>query len=81
MQSAEVELVACLRRSTLRLKYLTHLRARDILPTDIPARIEAHVDGVPVMECTYGIRNGQYALRVERMLNREPEGPAGGSHA
>ena len=81
VQSAEVELVACLGGSTLRLKDLTHLRPGDILPIDIPPRIEAHVDGVPVMECTYGIRNGQYALRVERMLNREPEVPAGGSHA
>jgi flagellar motor switch protein FliM len=28
----------------------------------------AEVDGVPVMECRCGVLNGQYALRVEKML-------------
>jgi flagellar motor switch protein FliM len=81
VQSAEVDLVACLGGSTVRLKDLMHLKQGDILPIDIPPTIQASVDGVPVMECTYGIRNGQYALRVERMLNTEQEAPAGGSHA
>ena len=27
------------------------------------------VDGVPVMECGYGIFNGQYALRVQKMIS------------
>jgi flagellar motor switch protein FliM len=26
------------------------------------------VDGVPVMDCTYGVLNGQYALKVEKLL-------------
>jgi flagellar motor switch protein FliM len=30
--------------------------------------VEANVDGVPVMECKYGVFNGQYALRVEKLL-------------
>jgi len=73
--------VARLGGSTVRLKDLLHLRAGDVLPVDITPVIQANVDGVPVMECTYGIRNGQYALRVERMLNGEPEPAAGGTHA
>jgi len=81
VQSAEVDLVARLGGSTVRLKDLLHLRAGDVLPVDITPVIQANVDGVPVMECTYGIRNGQYALRVERMLNGEPEPAAGGTHA
>jgi flagellar motor switch protein FliM len=81
VQSAEVALVACLGGATVRLKDLIHLRPGDVLPIDIAPTILANVDGVPVMECTYGIRNGQYALRVERMLNSESEAPAGGTHA
>jgi flagellar motor switch protein FliM len=80
VQSAEVDLVACLGGSTVRLKELMHLKPGDILPIDISPTVQASVDGVPIMECTYGIRNGQYALRVERMLNAEQES-AGGSHA
>jgi flagellar motor switch protein FliM len=30
--------------------------------------VQAKVDGVPVMDCTYGKFNGQYALRVEKLL-------------
>jgi flagellar motor switch protein FliM len=26
------------------------------------------VDGVPVMDCSYGVMNGQYALKVEKLL-------------
>jgi flagellar motor switch protein FliM len=81
VQSAEVDLVACLGGSTVRLKDLVRLRPGDVLPIDIAPTIQANVDGVPVMECTYGIRNGQYALRVERMLNSDPDASAGGSHA
>ena len=35
---------------------------------EIPEAIIAAVDGVPVMECRYGQFNGQYALKVEKML-------------
>jgi flagellar motor switch protein FliM len=27
------------------------------------------VSGVPVLECKYGVSNGQYAVRVEKFLN------------
>jgi flagellar motor switch protein FliM len=81
VQSAEVELVAGLATSSLRLKDLVNLKPGDILPIDIPETIEAAVGGVPVMECRYGVRNGQYALRIERMLVPDADATAGGSHA
>jgi flagellar motor switch protein FliM len=31
--------------------------------------ISAKVDGTPVMECKYGVFNGQYALRVEKLIS------------
>jgi flagellar motor switch protein FliM len=34
----------------------------------VPETIQATVDGVPVMDCTYGVSNGQYALKVERLI-------------
>ena len=42
-----------------------------MIPIDVAEHIEIKVDGVPVMACGYGIRNGQYALKVERFLAEE----------
>jgi len=44
------------------------MKAGDVIAFDIPEAITAAVDGVPVMECHYGLFNGQYALKVEKML-------------
>ena len=47
---------------------LTQLKVNDVLPIEIPTLIEAHVDGVPVLECQYGTSGGRYSLRVENIL-------------
>ncbi len=50
------------------------LRKGDVLPIEISPEITAHVDGVPVMECTYGTSHNRYALRVKKVLtHNEPE--------
>ena len=69
VQSAEVELVANLGAARLTLNQVSGLKVGDVIPLDIPAELSAQVDGVPVMECNYGVFNGQYALRVLRMIN------------
>ncbi len=69
IQSAEVELVANLGTASLTLNQVSGLRVGDVIPLHIPAELSAEVDGVPVMECNYGVFNGQYALRVLRMIN------------
>ncbi len=66
---AEVELVANLAQTTVTLEQILAMREGDVIPLEIPPRILATVDGVPVMECRYGISNGQYALRVERLVS------------
>ena len=53
----------------LSLGKLVRLKAGDILPIDIPETVEANVDGVPLMHCEYGLADGQYALRVNNMLD------------
>jgi flagellar motor switch protein FliM len=71
VQAAEVDLVAQLGASTLRVKDLLNLKVGDVLPLEIPELIRAEVDGVSIMECKYGVLNGQYALRIERMLTAD----------
>ncbi|WP_244814908.1 flagellar motor switch protein FliM [Caballeronia sp. Lep1P3] len=69
VQSAEVELTVDLAEIRSSFEKLLNMRAGDVLPIDIPEHVVAKVDGVPVMECGYGIFNGQYALRVQKMIS------------
>lgn len=69
IQTAEVELIAHLGTAKATLEDLLNLKVGDIIPINVPERVEAKVDGVPVMECLYGQLNGQYALRVEKLLH------------
>ena len=68
VQTAEVELTAVLGRSAVTFNQILKMKAGDVIALDIPEAITAAVDGVPVMECHYGLFNGQYALKVEKML-------------
>jgi len=68
IQSAEVEIVAELGKNKMHLGDILNMQIGDVIPLSIAEEIEAKVDGVPVMQCRYGVFNGQYALRVEKLL-------------
>ncbi|HEY0562671.1 MAG TPA: flagellar motor switch protein FliM [Methylophilus sp.] len=68
VQAAEVEIVADLAKTKIRLGEILNLKAGDVIPINIDESVEAKVDGIPVMQCKYGLFNGQYALRVEKLL-------------
>jgi len=68
VQTAEVDLVATLGRTAVTCKQILSMKAGDVIAFDIPEAITAAVDGVPVLECRYGLFNGQYALKVEKIL-------------
>jgi flagellar motor switch protein FliM len=69
VQSAEVTLLVNLANVQITLNQILKMQVGDVIPLDIPDFVTASVDGVPVMECRYGISNGQYALRMEKMLS------------
>ncbi len=69
--TAEVELVAPLGGADLALGEVARLKVGDIVPIDIDDIIHVNVDGVPLMNCRYGVSNGQYALKVDRFLAPE----------
>jgi flagellar motor switch protein FliM len=71
LQTAEVELVAPLASAELSLGDIAKMQVGDVIPLSINDNIEVTVDGVPVLECRYGTRDGQYALKVERFLANE----------
>jgi flagellar motor switch protein FliM len=68
LQGAEVEIVAQLGSGKIKLGQILKLKAGDVIPLHIPEKIQALVDNVPLMECTYGQLNGQYALKVDRFI-------------
>jgi flagellar motor switch protein FliM len=68
IQSAEVELVTELAHAPATVEQLLAFKPGDFIELDLPQRIEAKVDSVPVFECQYGTSSGRYAIRVERTL-------------
>jgi flagellar motor switch protein FliM len=69
VQHSELELIANFADVSMRISRLLALKPGDVLPIEKPDRIIAHVDGVPVLTSQYGTLNGQYALRVEHLIN------------
>jgi flagellar motor switch protein FliM len=68
VQAAEVTMLVDLAYAQVTLDQILNMQVGDVISLDIPEFVTASVDGVPVMECRYGISNGQYALRMEKML-------------
>lgn len=68
VQHAEVELTAILARSTVRLSDVLGMKKGDVIGMDIKPTLTTEVDGVPIMECRYGVLNGQYSIKVEKFI-------------
>ncbi len=68
VQTAEVELIATLGKADVNVNQILNMKVGDVIAFEISKAIAAAVDGVPVMECHYGVFNGRYALKVEKML-------------
>ncbi|MDO8351208.1 MAG: flagellar motor switch protein FliM [Gallionella sp.] len=68
VQCADVELRATLGLANITLEKVLKMRNGDIIPLEVEENITASVDGVPIMECKYGVFNNQYALRIAKML-------------
>ena len=80
LQTAEVELVAPLCMSRVTLGQVMNMKVGDVMPVSISETINTLVNNVPVFECRYGLRNGQYALKVERFLAPQAVEENGGHH-
>lgn len=68
IQTAEVEILANMGTANVTLGDILNMKVGDVISINVPDHITAEVDNVPVMECSYGKLNGQYALRVEKLI-------------
>ncbi|WP_263768700.1 flagellar motor switch protein FliM [Propionivibrio soli] len=72
LKDAEIEIAADLGTATVSLRQILEMRTGDIIPINIPDKIIACVDGIPLCECAYGQQNGQYALKIEKFVTQDP---------
>ena len=68
VQHAEVELTALLARQPITLSQVLNMRRGDVIDIDIKPNLTAEVDGVPIFDCRYGVLNGHYAVKVEKIV-------------
>jgi flagellar motor switch protein FliM len=68
VQAAEVELCGELATTQIRLGDLMRLQVGDFIPLPLRDIVPVKVDGVPVMECSFGTVNSHIAVRIERLL-------------
>ncbi|MES1983101.1 MAG: flagellar motor switch protein FliM [Pseudomonadota bacterium] len=68
VQSANVELTAILGQARVTVDQVLRMQSGDVIQLDTGKSIQVIVDGVPVMQCKYGVSNGQYALQVEKIV-------------
>jgi flagellar motor switch protein FliM len=68
LKSAEVEAVADLCTISTSLRKVISMKVGDIIPVNLNSLIELKVDGVPIVNGSYGQFEDQYAIRVENLI-------------
>ena len=74
IQSAEVDLVAELGTAPATVEQLLALKPGDFIELDLNPLVQAKVDGVPVFDCHYGVAEGHYAIKIDRLLTNPTAG-------
>ena len=80
IQSAEVELVTELGTAPATVEQLLALKPGDFIELDLNPLVQAKVDGVPVFDCHYGVADGHYAIKIDRLLTNSSSGWLGEPH-
>ncbi len=75
VQAAEVDLSADLGTATMSLRHVLNMQIGDFIPIEVPDTIQAKSDSTPLIECGFGVSNGQYALRVENIISLQDRQP------
>lgn len=68
IKSADIELTANLTTINTSLRHIKAIKTGDVLDFEMPKTIFLTVNGLPIMECSFGQSNGKYALKIEKSL-------------
>lgn len=80
VQLADVELVTNFVHIPVTFKQILNMQVGDVISFSLPDTVVAQVDSVPIFECRYGEINGQYAIKVEKVLVIPPDEQLGEHH-
>lgn len=69
IQAAEVALVVELAHAPATVEQLLSFKPGDFIELDLEPKIQAKVDGVPVIDCHYGTSNGRYSIKIDRLIS------------
>jgi flagellar motor switch protein FliM len=69
IQDAQVELVVELATAGATVEQLLSFKPGDFVELDLDPIVQAKVDGVPLLECNYGVSNGRYAIKVDKLIS------------
>lgn len=70
IRDAEVDVSCELVRATMSLRQLTQLKAGDVIPVSLPRTLDLCVEDMPLFRGSFGIANGQNALRIHEVIRR-----------
>ena len=65
IETADVDLAVTLTETALTLRELMAMRPGDVIPVELPPRVVARIEGVPVFWAKFGASRGRLAVRVE----------------
>ncbi len=71
LQKAEMELVVPLGSRQITLGEIMKMKVGDIIPFPIADLVSVNVNDAPVMKARYGVRDGQYALKIDSFVAQE----------
>lgn len=71
LKSAEVELVAPLGQTRVPLSRIMEFKVGDIIPIELDEKLSVTIDGMPALTAGYGIKNGQYALKIDGFTSQD----------
>jgi len=80
IKSADLELTANLATIQSTLRQLKELQPGDLLEFEMPEQIHLSVDGLAIMECSFGQAKGKYALKIEKLLKNSLQAIQDSSH-
>jgi flagellar motor switch protein FliM len=69
IQDAQVDLVVELGTAPATVEQLLAFKPGDFIELDIEPLVQAKIDGVPVLDCHYGVSNKHYAIKVQQLLS------------
>ena len=68
IKTTDIELSANLTIINSTLRDIKAVKTGDILDFEMPKTLFLTVNGLPIMECSFGQSNGKYALKIEKLL-------------